>query len=869
MLSSITGELSEIDNRIISLNSIRDDRNSSNKEPRGRRRTPLLKKLPSINIDQHREFSSLRNHRLLKSLDPSSYKEKEFIQKYFDLKLNNKPKVLRESKLTLSKPKFKKINAKILPRATRLDPISYPIEITEDDMNRGLYSLVNLGMVPKNSDLSLTLNGQNPPLNHHRALLHDWSIQFETSPSSTSIISKKIISHAAPKMDTAVDIASISSPSELNPINEFLYINSGSVVKDEVYYKLMEMNNNSESVRNLKKLEALGKEYFIKKIKLNLNYLISASRAKFTVEQLLTCTENASDIKLTIEKIEREKNEKLRRANAALHIQCCWRRYKGAAKMREHKLKKQKVNFIQTYYIKYQKKVSTKNYASSLRENRIKLFEKRQNDLVKNWNTLLSKKFIEIHIGSNLAHYPEPNDSQLTRVIFAENLNRTIVYISSPGIEIEIQNYYEALMNLSDINIENRIIYVNTDTLCSSVMTNTAKSLYLSSRALVQLKKQISGEDIVLIPFQTSEYDEYLSDFLKIPILGCIAPTVIELDRYSRRKLLENSGLSIMPGVSGEYTYPEFLHVYSKIQQDFKDRTVEVIISDKKVTNFSEWIGKAKILMQIIQQEEDVHISYFIDPHGNFTYNSCVKLLGSPAFAAVYPQDLFTQEAIELVCKSTSHVLFSRGIIGHVGIKLTHEGIVDFEIGINSFSNIHSFFTNILKGVAQNNKYYVPSQEINDLEQEVYCDDSTNFITYENFTRKIIENDKGFEGDIEERQYMWIWDVHSRELCDLSMSAILHMCRLQSVMFSLAKNEGTIYFPYGSLKNGCIGIMAVGDCYKNMLYYMAEGISIIDQIIFNKSEGNIQSIIEVLGIKKELEQIKAISKSKGYLVELV
>ena len=84
MLSSITGELSEIDNRIISLNSIRDDRNSSNKEPRGRRRTPLLKKLPSINIEKHREFSSLRNHRLLKSLDPSSYKEKEFIQKYFD-----------------------------------------------------------------------------------------------------------------------------------------------------------------------------------------------------------------------------------------------------------------------------------------------------------------------------------------------------------------------------------------------------------------------------------------------------------------------------------------------------------------------------------------------------------------------------------------------------------------------------------------------------------------------------------------------------------------------------------------------------------------------------------------------------------------
>ena len=51
--------------------------------------------------------------------------------------------------------------------------------------------------------------------------------------------------------------------------------------------------------------------------------------------------------------------------------------------MRQHIIEKAKANLIQIYYLKYKKKVSTKQHASSLRENRQKKFDERQNNLKK------------------------------------------------------------------------------------------------------------------------------------------------------------------------------------------------------------------------------------------------------------------------------------------------------------------------------------------------------------------------------------------------------------------------------------------------------------------------------------------------------
>lgn len=868
--SLITEELQEIGEKLSFLTSNNKKTDISAKiSLRGRRRTPIIRKLPSMKNNLSIDSQKMNKQRLLRSLDPSDRKEKDFIEKYFNLNFPKKQKTekLRKSSITFSRPKFKKMSPKILPRATRLDPITYPIEITENDMQKGIYSLVNLGIVSKNSDVYPSLYRENPPLSLHRALLHDWSIQFEPSMSQKNITSKESIVYICPKPAFLDSQAKLEIPVESTPNSVFLIINSGVTVKDEVYLSLLEMQDNSEAVRNLKKIEILAKDYSIPFVKINLHHLIVASQAKASIAEIVKVLENTLEVSEIITKVNNERKEKKIRYNSALHIQCCWRRYKDSAVMRRHRIRKQKVNYIQTYYLKYLKKVSTKNYASNLRENRLKKFQERQDFLLENWEKMQNEEIIEIHFASDLKEYPDPNNNEIARVIFAGIGKKTIFYVSLTSVELEIQSYYSVLMNLCGVDNENRVVYLNPSTVCKSIMKNAAKTLYLSTRALVELKKQFLGKSVVLVPFRTTEYDEFIGDFLKVPILGCTASTFEELDQFSRRKLLEGTGLAVVPGLCGKFFYEEFVEIRGKFSEKNGEK-IKIIVSGQKTQDLSKWRQQKEVIIHV-SPSQTVCTSGFINPHGEFSYNCSVSLLGDPHFGVLFPQTLFDECEIISICQNLTRVLYSKGIIGYISVLLSPEGIIDFQIGVGTIYPIHLFFDKIMQGKSLKNKYFVVSQEKSDLEQEMYTDSLTNIVTFENFTRKTMENYDESIDTIEERQYIWIWDLHSQSFCNLSVDAIMHMCRLQSILFSLANNEGTIFFPYGDLKNGCIGMMGIGENYEDLLKYIAAGFSIIEQIVLDKNEGNFTQIIENLKIRTKIEEIKEISKSKGYLVELL
>ena len=146
------------------------------------------------------------------------------------------------------------------------------------------------------------------------------------------------------------------------------------------------------------------------------------------------------------------------------------------------------------------------------------------------------------------------------------------MYISVTDIEIEIENYFKILMQHSCINIEDRIYYITPTTLCKTIMKSAAKSLYLSSRSLVDLKNKFCKRSMVIVPYKTTEFDEYLGDFLKVPILGCTSNVFSELSQINRRKLIESSGLLLIPGICGNFTYQEFNENLQKLKDAFPKR---------------------------------------------------------------------------------------------------------------------------------------------------------------------------------------------------------------------------------------------------------------------------------------------------------
>ena len=144
------------------------------------RHNSLLDHLPALSPIR-KPIHKNRLPRVFKSLDPRSAKEIEFLEKYFDLPSSNKSTQKAKNK---SKLKNFRSKARIIPKATRVDPINNPTCITEEDLQKGIYSLVNLGLVTKDSELIKSLYNENPPLVHSKALFHNFSIQFEPLPQS-------------------------------------------------------------------------------------------------------------------------------------------------------------------------------------------------------------------------------------------------------------------------------------------------------------------------------------------------------------------------------------------------------------------------------------------------------------------------------------------------------------------------------------------------------------------------------------------------------------------------------------------------------------------------------------------------------------
>ncbi|OMJ76266.1 hypothetical protein SteCoe_24401 [Stentor coeruleus] len=802
ILSSLRGQISEINSRL-SVLSVRNEKEKNlNLINRSTINRQLLQSLPRRS--QEKTFDNNHKYsRLIRSVDPTSQKEKDFLIKYFNLN-NHKPKQLIKSKFTFSRPKMKKLRPTIPPKATRLDPIGNPIKLTQSDLDKGLYSLVNLGLVPKNSEIFETLNRKNdPPLKHSQALFHDFSIQFEPiKPEKKGKIRRK-----EPLMFTQPDHVVIKTP-------------------------LLDMSFEKSK---------------------------PDSPTYHTTDAMETTLENTQVDTIDV--------EKKKRAKAALFIQSCWRMYKGAARMRRHRIEKAKVDIIQIYYKAYKKRVYTKNFATSLREARSNKFQQRQEHLKSNWKSLTSSNWYELHMSSDLSKYPDPNNSQIFRVFLLTNPKISIIFISLTDIEVEIINYYELLLKLSGINQDNRLTYIIPSTLCSTTMTNASKALYLSSRDLVDLKKLYINKPMLLVPHKTTEYDEFNSGFLNAPILGCLASVFHSFLPTYRIEFLMNNNILTVPGCCGNYTYTQYLKHYKLLTKQYPKRDFEIYINNQKNQNPIPWDDKTLVLIRIIGSYEKICASFFIEPDGNCKYFCSTKLIGNPEFAALYPQDYIDEKEIKDYCGKLSEALYKNKVLGYAYIKITKEGVEDFELGISRYYPVHIFIDKLLKGVDYNGKYYVPYQKYPELEQEVYVDDMSNFIKLEGFEKK--EFSGNFLHDLsDERKYMWIWDVHSKDFVGLKMDSIFHMCRLESVLYSLSKNEGTIYLPYSSLNEGCLSLIGIGETVNNILDFIAKGFFILKQIC-HSDDGNVNFIANELKINERVEEYKEYSENKGYLIELI
>lgn len=76
---------------------------------------------------------------------------------------------------------------RILPKNFRDDPFADPPPITENDIQDGMYSLLNRGIIPKDVDLTPAFERGNAPLVMNKARMADPSLRYQQPYNAITI----------------------------------------------------------------------------------------------------------------------------------------------------------------------------------------------------------------------------------------------------------------------------------------------------------------------------------------------------------------------------------------------------------------------------------------------------------------------------------------------------------------------------------------------------------------------------------------------------------------------------------------------------------------------------------------------------------
>jgi hypothetical protein len=851
-IDQLKGKLSGLDTRISNL--------SFNQTPlkfrSARRNNSLMEELPPLTPRRGDKKNKLS--RVFKSLQPGSVKEIEFLEKYFNLPTSTKSS--QKSK-TKSKLKLFHCRPKILPKATRVDPITNPVLLTEEDLQKGIYSLVNLGLLSKHSEIFDSLSKENPPLMHSKALLHNSSIQLEPLKIPCNSKKKKLnFIFSEPVIQKKLSV--VAKVEENLKKTCKILIKDGKIVRNEDFEEFLKDCQNRRVLEILGFLETASKKYGIDEIFV-LSENLEVDKGCCCMNDALLLVENKDDVLDVVRSFEDAENLKRLRAQAALKIQCMWRRFKGAARMRRHRLEKSKVRIIEVQYKKYKKKLYTKNFAAKLREDRSNKFSERQEWLKLNWSIFLKTR-VEIHIGSNMPSFPTPPNSEIFRLFLLSFPEIKIKYITLQYIDLEIINYYEFLLDILKIPHKGRLDFICPYTLCRNPMNDTSKALYMSSHDLVQLKRATRSEKTVYVPFQTNEFDEYIGDFLKIPIFGCMSSTFQKFSKITRWEVLKKSGLKIVPGTSGNWNFQEFSEKFEEVKKGNQEVCEWKVFLEDAEWDELPWTGFQSVLIQAVF-EEVVFCSFLVDPEGKLQESVFVEERGKVYKSFIFPQKILKHLEITENLKVLAGFLYSLNIFGYLSAKFCGVGLIDFEIEANSSLFINVFIRRLVNGLENDGELFVAKQEFSEFEQEVYIDENSNFVVFEDFSKRSLEN---MQEEKEKRVWVWTPLVFHEDLIGQKVISLFHMCRIENVLFNLSNNEGVAFLPYTSFSSGCLGIVAVASEFEQAFEFLAQALFILIQVT-RTGRGNLIQIAEEIGIREKVEQFSKFSEENQFLVKLL
>ena len=545
------------------------------------------------------------------------------------------------------------------------DENNQPI-IKKEELEKGLYNMVNKGLIPRGADLSPAFenNGGNPMQINMRfkedfmkktdkdeivldktksTMKIDLSKGGNNNDSDGFFITKpqEVINNQSPSPinndiedniiqdNQDINNEDTSFPNNNNQILEpqkkkrVLIISNFQAVRNEEYYLFYNENVDIWGQINYL-LEHLGKLF--KKLNLTLvevyqDKIIELAKDETRIIQnkdLLMCISEKDLIDKGLNPNDTTNLYTTLKEKSALKIQMSYRIFKSKMRLKEMQSYFDKIKLIQHIYTSLKLQKESKNRARTLFDQRYKEWSNMQKNFQKRWEIIKNRPHIEIHLNSvslntlnskymntTFDHFVERENNQLNRIVHLLDSSIEIIYISPYELNPDIITYYTSIMETFGVEKVRERFHIVIPDASNKYPPHFSVSelLLLSPKTINKIKNIIDKKEAYIVPGVAGKTEMELSILLGIPILmGDLFQTETIFTKSGAKLVFEANEIQVPVSAWDIKTEFEFYASLSHLIASFEQYNIWVI----KLDNEKNGRGIAYVQLDKIQQYNEL-----------------------------------------------------------------------------------------------------------------------------------------------------------------------------------------------------------------------------------------------------------------------
>lgn len=477
--------------------------------------------------------------------------------------------------------------------------------ITENDIGKGLFNLMNKGIIPKDVDLTPAFIRGAPPLTNKAVPIYPATMKpsqvFVRSEPQPAAAIKFDFTYSEPRKTytnfmrqtkaTTVEMTFGEKPREdintrgyeelMDAFSSHLFIIRKGVTLDTtpefISFQRTYAQLWGKIIPAIKALEAMLSTFAVPKAIADGKKLVDLIGKKVREEELLDCLVNKEEVREYIKIPRIQYQGEHGRAKAAVKIQSTWRMFKARTAYKQLMFLMGKATTIQRAFRRFLLIKNTRKQAASQFKDKMAEWKIIQNKFRQDWPTLKLKKHTELHISSlsidelrrlTMDKFLVRQNIQLSRIFTIQDPNIDIILVCAFEMTPEVMGYYTKILELGNIqDVNSRLCIISPD-LSKEIPAHisTTRALLYSPSTISTLKNMLKHKTSYIVPGVMSKDEVELSVLLNIPVLGGDPyKTSLFSTKSGSKRILSAAEVPIPIGTSDIYDEKELLATLTRL----------------------------------------------------------------------------------------------------------------------------------------------------------------------------------------------------------------------------------------------------------------------------------------------------------------